>query len=86
MRFWHYIYGWSLALGFILVIAGGVMTYFLVQDDKFKNPAAPFIRAFERWQEHHHRMTELQLRAKMINAGIDQEYVQFMEKRMHDSR
>ena len=77
-------YGWCLGLGFVLIggtillvalgVAGGHLESI--------NPFAPFIRAFERWQQHHHRMKELELRAKMIHAGIDEEYVTFMEKKV----
>jgi len=77
-------YGWCLALGFILVVMLIVVISFGVADEHISNPAAPFIRAFERWQEHHHRMKELELRAAMIRAGIDQEYVQFLEKKNSD--
>jgi hypothetical protein len=79
------IYGWSLALGSLIVITLIILIAMGIETGHVKNPAAPFIRAFERNQVHRHRMQELKLRVQLAKTGVDPEYVKFMEEKARQS-
>lgn len=78
--------GWILACSFIIVIVIIGMTWNLAWNNMFKNPFAPFIRAFESRQQHRHEMQKLKWRADAAKHGIDPEYIKVMEKELHDRR
>jgi hypothetical protein len=84
--FWNAFYAWSLALGFVLVVVILILVIVAIHEEVFRNPLAPFIRAFEKRQAHRHRMAELELRARLAKSGVDPEYIKVLEKESRASR
>jgi hypothetical protein len=72
--------GWVMALSFILALVLIAFLWFSVHKGDFHNPFAPFIRAFERRQQHKHEMALIRLRAELTRKGVDPEYVKQLEK------
>jgi hypothetical protein len=72
--------GWIMAMSFILAVILIAFVWESVYDEKFSNPCAPFIRAFERRQVHRHQMDMIKLRAQLAKTGVDPKYVEMLEK------
>lgn len=85
-HYWDLFFAWCLGLGFlltlILVIAGIVFMYDMVDHGKSVNPFGPFIRAFERWHKNRENMKYLRTRANLVKKGLDPEYVKVLEKEL----
>lgn len=79
-HFWNQMYGWGLALGFLLTVTLIIATCLMIDNGVLRNPFAPFIRAFESHQKHRQEMAKMKLRAALIKKGMDPDYVAFMEK------
>jgi hypothetical protein len=80
-HFWDLIYAWSLGLGFILAIVLICFIGYWVDQRKLKNPFGPFIRAFDKWQDHRMRISRIRLRAELTRNGTDADYVDYLEKK-----
>jgi thiosulfate reductase cytochrome b subunit len=79
-HFWDDVYAWSLALGFILAVILIAFIWYSVEQKKFRNPFAPFIRAFEKRQAHRHQMEMIKLKAQLARTGIDPKYIDVLEE------
>jgi hypothetical protein len=71
-QFWADFYAWSLALGFITVIAL-IIAFSCVWTSPWNIKR----------QQHRHEIKQMELRAKLTQKGVDPEYIAFLEKNLN---
>lgn len=80
----HDMFGWGLALSFIIIVVLILFVWYLADTGKLYNPFGPFIRAFERWHKVHLDIVKMKAMASLHKHGTDPDYIAYLERENHE--